>query len=90
MVRIQSERDHAVVTKGPYRFVRHPGYVGYNTALLATAVALGSTWALGLAAVGGSLVVVRCALEDRALREELPGYEAYAQQVRYRLLPGLW
>ena len=90
MVRIQDERDHAVASEGPYRYVRHPGYVGYITASFATALALGSLWALIPAGLTVCLLVVRTALEDKTLREELPGYAEYAQRVRYRLLPGLW
>ncbi len=89
-VRIQEERGHTVVTDGPYRYVRHPGYVGAILALLATPLLLGSLWALipaGLAAIG---YVVRTALEDGMLQEELDGYTEYAQQTRYRLLPTIW
>jgi len=89
-VRIQEERGHTVQTGGPYRFVRHPGYVGYITAALATALALGSLWALVPAGLGMCAFVVRTALEDRTLQEELDGYKEYAQRVRYRLLPGIW
>ena len=89
-VRIQEERGHTVVTGGPYRYVRHPGYVGAILALLATPLLLGSLWALipaGVAAIG---YVVRTALEDGMLQEELDGYQDYAARVRYRLLPGVW
>ena len=71
-------------------YVRHPGYVGFITASFATALALGSLWALVPAALGMCLFVVRTALEDRTLQEELAGYKEYAQKVRYRLVPGLW
>ncbi|HOL72950.1 MAG TPA: isoprenylcysteine carboxylmethyltransferase family protein [Bryobacteraceae bacterium] len=89
-VRIQKERGHRVASGGPYRIVRHPGYVGILTLALATPFVLGSVWALipaGLTAVAG---VIRTALEDRTLRRELDGYEAYARAVRYRLVPGIW
>lgn len=89
-VRIQDERQHSVASGGPYRFVRHPGYVGYILFTLTTPVALGTLWGFlpaGLIAIG---MVVRTALEDRALRDELPGYKDYAARVRFRLLPGLW
>ena len=89
-VRIQEERGHTVASEGPYRYVRHPGYVGYITALFATALALGSLWALVPAGLATCLFVVRTALEDRTLHEELEGYKEYAQRVRYRLLPGVW
>jgi protein-S-isoprenylcysteine O-methyltransferase Ste14 len=89
-VRIQDERGHSVASAGPYRYVRHPGYVGYILFSLATPVSLGTLWGLlpaGLVALG---MVVRTALEDSALREELPGYPEYAARVRFRLLPGVW
>ena len=89
-VRIQKERGHTVARSGPYRYVRHPGYVGSILSQLATPFLLGSLWAgLGSAAFA-VLFVLRTALEDRTLQQELPGYREYAQQVRFRLLPGLW
>jgi protein-S-isoprenylcysteine O-methyltransferase Ste14 len=89
-VRIQVERDHTVASGGPYRYVRHPGYVGYIVSMCATALALGSLWALIPAGIVMCLFVVRTALEDRTLQEELEGYKDYAQRVRHRLLPGVW
>jgi len=90
VVRIQEDRGHHVVTSGPYRYVRHPGYAGIILIWPGTALVLGSWWAM-LPAVGIVLIyIVRTALEDRTLHEELEGYAAYAQQVRYRLLPGVW
>lgn len=90
VVRLQADRGHQVCDRGPYRVVRHPGYVGMMLSYLATPLALGSWWSLlpGLLVVG--LLVVRTALEDRTLRARLDGYEAYAQRVRWRLLPGAW
>jgi len=90
VVRIQADRGQAVCRDGPYRYVRHPGYVGGLLYMLAGSLVLGSLWALGLQALACVLLVVRTALEDRALQQELPGYAAYAQQVKYRLLPGVW
>ena len=89
-VRIQEERGHTVATGGPYRYVRHPGYVGAILFQVATPILLGSLWALIPAGLSAPAYVVRTALEDRTLREELPGYAEYAQQTRYRLLPGVW
>ncbi len=89
-VRIQKERGHSVVTDGPYRFVRHPGYVGSILAYLGTSVLLGSWWAILLGVVMVVLMIVRTALEDKTLQNELPGYQEYAQKVRSRLLPGVW
>ena len=90
LVRIQTERGQTVATGGPYRYVRHPGYVGYITFTLATPLIFGSVWALVPAAITGILMVVRTALEDTTLLEELEGYKDYAQRVRHRLLPGIW
>lgn len=90
IVRVQEERGHAVCTSGPYRFVRHPGYVGTILQNLGLPLLLGSLWALLPGGLLVLLMVVRTALEDRMLHEELPGYREYAQKVRYRLLPGLW
>ena len=89
-VRIQEERGHNVATGGPYRFVRHPGYVGAILAGLATPFLLGSPWALIPSGIGAALYVARTCLEDRTLLEELPGYKAYARRTRYRLVPGVW
>lgn len=89
-VRIQTERGHQVVRDGPYRFVRHPGYVGVLLATLSLPIALGSWWALLLSLVSVGVVLVRTTLEDRALHEELDGYVEYAGEVRYRLIPGVW
>ena len=75
---------------GPYRFVRHPGYVGFFGWILSVPLMLGSWWALAPALIAIALVVVRTTLEDRTLREELPGYVDYAGRVRYRLIPNVW
>jgi protein-S-isoprenylcysteine O-methyltransferase Ste14 len=90
IVRIQQERGHTVAAGGPYRFVRHPAYVGGIAIYIATPVMLSSLWALipgGLTAV---LMLVRTALEDKTLQDELDGYREYAGRVRYRLIPGIW
>ncbi len=90
LVRIQKDRGHRVVSKGPYRFVRHPGYVGMMVFALATPVVLGSLWAFVPAGINLGVGIVRTALEDRTLNRELEGYGAYARTVPYRLLPGVW
>ncbi len=90
IVRIQDDRGHAVASGGPYRYVRHPGYVGMITMLLVAPLVLGSLWALLPAGLTTLLYVVRTAMEDKTLHEELTGYAEYAQRVHYRLLPGIW
>lgn len=89
-VRIQTERGHTVATGGPYRFVRHPGYVGALLYSFAVPLMLGSWWALIPSALSAAAYVVRTALEDKTLHDELDGYREYARRVRYRLLPGVW
>ncbi len=89
-VRIQYDRAHEVCTLGPYRVVRHPGYAGVIITHLTAPFILGSWWALVPSAVTSILVVVRTALEDRTLQDELQGYKEYAGRVRFRLLPGIW
>ena len=90
VVRIQTERGHVVCDTGPYRFVRHPGYAGNVFALFGIVLALSSVWTLIPTAVAIIISVIRTALEDRTLQEELPGYHDYAQRVRYRLIPGVY
>ncbi len=90
VVRIQRDRGQYVVTDGPYRLVRHPSYIGTIFSWACAALALGSWLALVPVALIGATLTVRTALEDRTLQEELPGYKEYAQQTRYRLLPGVW
>jgi protein-S-isoprenylcysteine O-methyltransferase Ste14 len=90
MVRIQDDRGHHVVSRGPYRVMRHPMYAALVVLFPAVPLALGSWWGLIPAAACVGLFVLRTALEDRTLQRELDGYPAYAQRVRYRLIPGLW
>jgi protein-S-isoprenylcysteine O-methyltransferase Ste14 len=90
VVRIQTERGHRVVSGGPYRWVRHPGYSGALLVYLTTPVFLDSWWAFAPAALITVLLVVRTSLEDRTLQEELAGYRDYASRVRSRLIPGVW
>jgi len=90
MGRIQDERGHVVVTTGPYNYVRHPMYVGTITFVICVPLVLGSYWALIPAVLIDILFVVRTAMEDRTLMEELPGYREYSARIRYRLFPGIW
>jgi protein-S-isoprenylcysteine O-methyltransferase Ste14 len=90
LVRIQKERGHTVESGGPYRYIRHPGYASLMASYLTTPIALGSLWAcipMGLLVIN---LIVRTALEDRTLHNELEGYREYAGRVRYRLIPGIW
>ena len=88
--RIQDDRGHAVAAGGPYRYMRHPAYLGTIAFELATPIMLGSLWALIPGGLAALLFALRAYLEDRSLQGELDGYAEYAQRVRYRLLPGVW
>jgi len=90
IVRIQTDRNHHVVTRGPYRYVRHPGYVGAGLWILAAPLIVGSACGLIPVAIVIVALVVRTHLEDKTLHRELQGYADYATRVRYRLLPGIW
>lgn len=89
-VRIQSDRGQTVCSTGPYRFVRHPGYVGFVLQSISVPFLLGSLWALIPGIVATVLMIIRTSLEDRTLQAELPGYQDYVHKVRYRLVPGIW
>ena len=90
-VRIQAERSHQVVQmSGPYRYVRHPGYLGSMLGFISFPLIVGS----GIALLGSVMciagMIVRTYLEDTTLSQELAGYPEYARTVRYRLIPHVW
>ena len=89
-VRVEEERGHTVARTGPYQSVRHPGYVGAIIFNLAAPLLLGSLWAFVPAGVVVLVLILRTAFEDRFLMKLLPGYEEYAHQVPFRLIPGIW
>ncbi len=90
VVRIQEDRDHTVCDTGPYRFVRHPGYAGGILFYLITPIVLNSTWTFIPMLISVITTVIRTALEDKILRDELVGYQEYALRTRYKLVPGIW
>lgn len=90
VVRIQTDRGHYVVTTGPYRFVRHPGYAAALWTYLATPILLDSAWAFIPTALLIGILILRTSLEDRTLQAELPGYKEFTQKTRYRLIPWIW
>lgn len=89
-VRIQKDRGHFVIDKGPYAFIRHPGYAGTIIASFCIGIGLNSLWALIPAGLYALLFITRTVLEDNTLQKELPGYADYAARVKYRLFPGIW
>jgi len=79
-----------VCSAGPYRFVRHPAYTGLILQALGVPILLGSLWALVPGITAAVCIIVATSSEDRILQAELPGYQDYAQKVRFRLVPGIW
>jgi protein-S-isoprenylcysteine O-methyltransferase Ste14 len=90
VVRVQDDRGHHVIDRGPYAHVRHPGYAGMIPSMAFSALALGSWPAMAIALVYSGLMLRRVMFEDRFLHANLAGYEAYARRVRYRLVPAVW
>jgi protein-S-isoprenylcysteine O-methyltransferase Ste14 len=90
IVEIQTERGHRVITTGPYQYVRHPMYFGVIVLFNSIPVALGSLWTLIPSSVLTLLILIRTYLEDKTLREELEGYNSYAEKVKYKIIPGIW
>ncbi|MET4035457.1 protein-S-isoprenylcysteine O-methyltransferase Ste14 [Bradyrhizobium sp. JR7.2] len=90
VVKLQAERAQRVVSTGPYAHVRHPMYNGMILFFAGVPLLLGSWWGLAIAPVIVVLFAVRIGIEERTLREGLPGYSDYMTRVRYRLLPGVW
>jgi protein-S-isoprenylcysteine O-methyltransferase Ste14 len=89
-VRIQNDREHSVISSGPYALIRHPGYAGVLLAHLALPLALGSIWAVLPSILGIIFFVLRTSREDQELRDHLVGYREYQSRVRWRLIPGVW
>jgi protein-S-isoprenylcysteine O-methyltransferase Ste14 len=89
-IRVQSDRGQTVAAGGPYRFIRHPGYLAMISQFLSVPILLGSLWALLPAAASVGLYILRTKLEDKLLQEKLPGYADYVRRVPYRLIPGIW
>jgi protein-S-isoprenylcysteine O-methyltransferase Ste14 len=89
-VRIQAQRGHYVINSGPYRYVRHPGYVAVILSFVGLPLALGTWYALIPGMIGVAVYIIRTYLEDTTLQRELPGYQEYTQRTHFRLFPGLW
>jgi len=90
VVRIQTERGHAVCDTGIYRIVRHPGYSGMIISLIAFPFLTGSLWSIIPIMLAVSLLFIRTYMEDETLKKELKGYKEYTQRTKQRLLPKIW
>ena len=89
VIRIQTECGHRVITSGPYRCLRHPGYAASPFLLIGGGLVLGS-WLAALIGVVMCLPILRRTARGPDPHRQLDGYAEYAQKVRYRLLPGVW
>jgi protein-S-isoprenylcysteine O-methyltransferase Ste14 len=89
-IRMQTDRQQRVITGGPYRIVRHPMYAGALLMFVGTPLLLGSWWGLLFVPVGAIGIGIRVVGEERMLHQKLTGYDDYARQVRFRMVPGLW
>jgi protein-S-isoprenylcysteine O-methyltransferase Ste14 len=90
IVEVHQDREHTVITTGIYRYVRHPWYIGLILWFFSIPLALGSLYSFIPAGVLTILLLMRIFIEEKALRQELPGYEEYCQRVKYRLIPYIW
>ncbi len=90
VARIQKDREQSVCTSGPYKIVRHPGYIGMIIGTLGFPFLFLSIWATIPTALSIVNLIIRTAMEDRFLAEELAGYKEYQLKTRFRLVPGLW
>jgi protein-S-isoprenylcysteine O-methyltransferase Ste14 len=90
VVRLQEERHQRVIDTGVYAVVRHPMYTGFVPMVVGPALWLQSYVAALLAIVPITVLATRSVFEERFLKRELKGYEAYTKKVRYRLIPFVW
>jgi len=90
VVKIQKDRGQTVISTGPYRYVRHPMYVGAILFFIGTSLLLGSWWGLVMVLALAVLLGIRIGIEEKTLRTGLQGYDDYARRVRYRLIPLVW
>ena len=87
---IKVEQGQTVVDTGLYRIVRHPMYAVTILLFSVMPLILGSWYALAIFAAYPAIIVVRLKDEEDLLTRELPGYAAYKEKVRYRLIPFVW
>lgn len=90
VVRIQVERGHHLITGGPYRHIRHPGYIAGIASCLGSGLTLGSWWSFAPLVPFVYMILRRTIIEDRFLHEHLEGYAEFAKSTRYRWIPGVW
>jgi protein-S-isoprenylcysteine O-methyltransferase Ste14 len=84
------EEGQKLASRGLYKLVRHPMYVGDVILMVGIPLALGSYWGLLFILPGVLALVFRILDEEKMLNQELAGYSEYAQRVPYRLMPYVW
>jgi len=87
---IEVAAEQRVVSSGPYAVVRHPMYAGALVLVAGIPLALGSLVGLATWPPFVAVVVWRLLDEERFLVERLPGYAAYRERTRWRLIPRVW
>jgi protein-S-isoprenylcysteine O-methyltransferase Ste14 len=87
---IRVEEGQTVVDTGLYGIVRHPMYAVTVLLFLMIPLILGSWYALIAFAFYPAIIIVRLKNEEDLLSRELPGYEEYKKNVKYRLIPFIW
>ena len=87
---IKVEEGQTVVDTGLYGIVRHPMYAVTILLFMVMPLVLGSWYALIPFAFYPAIIIVRLKDEEALLTKELPGYEAYKQKVKYRIIPFVW
>ncbi len=90
LVRVQQDRGQTVISTGPYHYVRHPMYAATLIFVIGTPLLLGAWYGILVGPVVALVLAWRAVLEERALQKELPGYQKYMTQVKYRLIPFVW
>jgi len=89
-VAYQTDRGQTLIDTGPYSVVWHPMYLGVLPYFGGMALWLESYAALIAVSVIMAALVVIIFVEEKTLREALPGYADYMKRVRYRLVPFVW
>ncbi len=87
---VEIQKNQKVVSKGPYKYVRHPMYSSVIVMSFSIALALGSLYTLIPALIASILISIRTYLEDITLQKELKDYKKYTKKTKYRLMPGVW
>jgi protein-S-isoprenylcysteine O-methyltransferase Ste14 len=87
---IEVEQNQPVISTGPYAIVRHPMYLAVLVLYGFSPLALGSFWAIIPTSLLIFVLVARIQNEELVLRRDLPGYIAYTEKIKYRLIPGVW